>query len=261
MTKKIFVLMIGLVTGLTSFLESAQSAPPVQSKMSAVSPVRIERASVIPQGAFSLDAALAYELGREWLDREYDNLRIAPLGMRYGVAPSFEIGGYFAFSANNQDDVGAPDDSGLEGLTVFGKVELNRFAALQFGLNFAGDEDVFPYPSDDLDIFADLALQRPIGNGLLYGEFGYTVQGGDFDTNQYFNYGLGYAFPLAPSFGLNFELTGQEAHVGTFANTLDLLFGGNLVVNEMMRLAPFVTVGLFNASPDLSFGTALEIRL
>ncbi len=257
MKKTVLALMLVLLTGITV---SAALAQPPQPEVSALSPIRIESASVLPPGEMALDVGLAFELGRELRNLEYDNLRLAPLGMRYGVMDSLEIGGFIAFSANDRDDIGAPDDSGLEGLSFFGKLELNKFAALKLGLNVAGDDDVFPYPSDGFDMFVDLALRRLMGKGLLYGEFGYTVQGGDLDNNSYFSYGFGYVFPVSEKVGLSAELSGDEAHFGTSVNTLDLLLGANFVVTKGLRLAPYTVIGLFDAGPDFAFGGAMELR-
>lgn len=272
MRKAVLVLMMALLMGLTHWAAPAQSkatqpsgmtAAPKKafvSEMSVLSPVRIERASVLSEGELALDARLVFELNREFRGRDYDNVRLSPLGMRYGVASSLEVGGFFGFSANDKDDRLAPDDSGLEGFTLFGKLELNEYAALQVGLTFGGDDDVFPYPNDGLDLFVNLPLQRKIGEGLLYGEFGYTVQGGDLDTNDYFNFGLGYAFPVAKEVGLNVELAGEQGQFGTSSNnTLDLLLGANFVVDRL-RIAPFATLGLYDASPDFSLGSTLEVR-
>jgi hypothetical protein len=262
MRKAVLVLMMALLIGLTDWAALAQSQAtkpsektavlkkPAVPEISALSPVRIECASLLSEGELALDARLAIDLNREFRGRDYDNVRLAPLGVRY----------VFSFSANDKDDRLAPDDSGLEGLTLFSKLELNEYAALQVGLTFAGDEDVFPYPNDGLDLFVNLPLQRKMGEGLLYGEFGYTVQGGDLDTNDYFNFGLGYAFPVAKEVSLNVELAGEEGQYGTsWNNTLDLMLGANFVA-ERLRIAPFVTFGLYDASPDFSLGSTLEVR-
>ncbi|MFH1674601.1 MAG: hypothetical protein ABIF87_14410 [Pseudomonadota bacterium] len=272
MKKTVFVLMVALLMGLPEWAPaqskatrpSGTAAAPqkaVVSEMSVLHSVRIESASVLSEGELVLDARLAVELDRELSDRDYDNVRLTPIGMRYGVDPSLEVGGFLGFSANDKDDRLAPDDSGLEGLTVFGKLTLNESAALQVGLTFIGDDDVFPYPNDGLDLFVNLPLQRKIGEGLLYGEFGYTVQGGDLDTNDYFNFGIGYAFPVSEEASLNVELAGEEGQLGTsWNNTLDLLLGANFIVDERLRIAPFVTFGLYEASPDFSLGSTLEMR-
>jgi hypothetical protein len=255
------LVMTGLMVFITSSVQAQQHPKQkTRPRISVVRPVKIETALVLPEGQTALDAGLAMELDREWRDREYDNIRFAPVGIRSGVAPGLEIGGFFGYSSNDDEDLLAPDESGLEGISVFGKLQLNRFAAVRVGLNVAGDDDVFPYPSDEIDLFANLALQRTVGKGLLCGEFGYTTQGGDLDTNNYFNYGIGYAYPASDLLSINVELTGEEDHAGTFGNTLDLLVGANLITTDGMRLSPFVTFGLNDASPDFSIGGFLEVR-
>ncbi len=223
-------------------------------------PIKIETASLLPEGMAALDAGLAFEFDRELGRRNYDNFRLAPIGFRYGVTPYFELGALFGYSINDEDDRLAPDESGFEGFSLFGKLELNKYAALRVGATFAGDDDIAPYPNDELDLFGNLALHRRMGQGLLYGEFGYTTQGGDFDSSEYFNYGIGYSYPIAHAVSVNVELVGEEEHIGTSANTLDLFLGVNVLAMNHLRLAPFVTFGVNDESPDLSFGSFLEMR-
>jgi hypothetical protein len=59
---------------------------------------------------------------------------------------------------------------------------------------------------------------------------------------------------------VNIELAGEEAHVGTGSNTLDLTLGVNLVLADQLRLAPFIALGLYDASPDIATGVAVEMR-
>ena len=110
-----------------------------------------------------------------------------------------------------------------------------------------------------LDLFINLPLQRALGKGLLYGEFGYTVQGGDLDDSSYFSYGIGYGFPMDEKISMNVELAGDEEHVGT-DSTLDLLLGINFLVADRLRLAPSIVIGLNDAGPDFALGCSLEAR-
>jgi len=212
-------------------------------------PIKIERAGVLPRGQAELNAGLALEQDREYLGLEYNNLRLAPLGVRYGLDDSVELGGFIAYSDNSDDDNGAPDDSGLEGLTLFGKLAVNENFAVQAGITILGDDDIAPYANDGLDLFINIPMQRKIAPGLLYGQFGYRVQGGDFDNTTYFNYGVGYGLPIDDTLSLNVELVGEEAQKGT-ANTLDLVLGGNLMLGENARMAPYVSFGIYDDSPD-----------
>jgi hypothetical protein len=257
----IMVLLMGIATSgvMAQTKTTATSKTTVALKKVAPSPLRIERASLLPSGEIAFDAGVAFESSREILNLEYDNLRLSPLGMRFGVTDSLEVGGFLGFSSNSRDDRRAPDESGLEGISIFGKLALNEFVALQVGLTMGGNDDVFPYPNDEIDLFINLPMQRTLEKGLLYGEFGHTSQGGDFDTNQYFNYGIGYAFPVDDAISLNVELAGEEAQVET-ANTLGLLLGANFMITESLRLAPYVTIGLYDDSPDFSVGLVMEFR-
>ncbi len=256
------VLMVVLLMMQMAAAEAAQVQPnqSVKSKMTSLCPLRIESATVLSPGELALDAGLAFEMDREWSNREYDNFRMAPLRIRYGAAPALEIGLGLGFSSNDREDTGAPDDSGLEGVSLSGKLEMNEFAALRVALTLAGDDDIAPYPNDEVDLSASLGLQRQVGKGLLYGEFGYTVQGGDFDFNEYFNYGIGYAFPASDGVSFNIELTGEESQFGSLANTLDLTLGANFVPEGNLRLAPYIVLGINDAGPDFAFGGVLEMR-
>jgi len=232
-----------------------------QTGMTVLQPVTIERAEVLHQGQLAIDAGLALESDREIVTGEYDNMRLAPLGARFGLGSGIELGANLAFSSNDANQTGAPDDSGLEGITLFGKLKLNPSSTLRVGLVAAGDNDIAPYPNDEIDIFANLALQKPIDAGLLYGELGYKAQGGDFDFNSYFNYGVGFAMPIAKTIGLNLELVGEQAQEIGIANTLDLVLGANLLFGDNIRLAPYASFGLNDASPDVAAGAFFELRI
>jgi hypothetical protein len=233
-----------------------------QTKMSALRPIVIETVDVLAANRIALDAGAAFEFDRELTNgAQYDNLRLAPLGARFGLGSGAEVGAALAFSANDADEGNAPDQSGLEGLALFGKLQLNSFSALRVGLVVAGDDDIAPYPNDGVDLFANLALQKNLENGLLYGEFGYKAQGGDFDTNSYFNYGIGFAMPVSAIVGLNVELVGEQAQEIAVGNVLDLVLGANLLLADNLRLAPYLSLGLNDAGPDAAVGGFLELRL
>ncbi len=228
------------------------------SALAEVQPLKIERVSVLPSGRAALDVGLALEDDREIAGLEYDNVRFAPFGIRYGVGDSAEVGGFIAFSDNSDEDTGAPDESGLEGLTLFGKLAVNDSIALQAGATFLGDDDIAPYANDGLDLFVNVPMQRKIASGLLYGQFGYRVQGGDFDNNSYFNFGIGYGLPVNNQFDLNIELVGEDAQKGT-RNTLDLVVGGSIMAGRNLRIAPYISFGLYDDSPDVAVGSFLEV--
>ena len=256
--------MLVMLMGLMASGIEAQERMQSSLYLTTLHPIKLETVALLPQGVFAMDAGLAFEFDRELdfgvTELEYDNFRLAPLGLRYGVTPYFEIGGMFKYSSNDDNDRFAPDDSGLEGISLFGKLELNKNASLRFGFNAAGDDDVFPYPSDEVDVFANLSMHRLLGKGLLYGEFGYTSQGGDLDFSHYFNYGIGYVFPASDMVSLNIELVGEEERLGVIDNTLDLVLGANFLVADNIRLTPFLTLGINDAGPDFSFGGFCEIR-
>lgn len=248
-----------LLVALTFAPAFAMAAP--DTGISSLQPLQVETATLLAKGEVAIDAGVVFEFDREVRAHEYDNVLLSPLGLRFGATEDLEVGAFLAFAANDGDDPGAPDDSGLEGITLFGKVKVNENAALRVGLTLAGDDDVFPHPNDGVDLFANLALQKHMETGLLYGEIGFRVQDGDRDDNRYMNYGVGFALPVTDSFGLNVELVGEEGHFGTGGeNTLDLVAGFNLVAGEQLRLAPYGVIGLYDAGPDFAAGALLEMR-
>ncbi len=233
-------------------------------------PLQIGRADVLPVGTTEFFADAAYEVGRESRvpgggpgpgagdGADYNNLRLGPVGAAHGVDDGLEIGAYFVFVNNSEDDDGAPDESGLQGITGFMKLALNAHAALEVGVRAGGEDDVAPYPSDGLDFYVNLPMRRSLGAGLLYGEVGYTVQDNDIG-GSYANWGVGYAHPMGTGFHLNVELKGDEAPVAP-GNHMDLLFGALLDAGEI-RLRPYLGLGLYDASPDITLGMAVTLRM
>jgi hypothetical protein len=246
-------LLIGVMVGGILVITGLKD---IHAEHSQILPLKIEQVEVLPKGNRALNAGLAYEMGREYLGREYDNIRLAPLGLRCGVGDSAEVGGFIAFSSNMDDDRDAPDESGLEGLTLFYKTGMNEYFALQVGITFLGNDDIAPYANDGADLFVNIPMQRQTSSGLLYGQFGYRIQGGDFDGTDYFNFGIGYGLNLNNRMGFNFELVGEGGHKGT-RNTLDLILGSNFLVNDKMRFVPYVSIGIYEDSPDVAIGSLL----
>lgn len=223
-------------------------------------PVLISPVQVMGSGQTALIGSAAYELGREdTFGLEYDNIGIGPLGVRHGLGDGFEAGAYLQFDLNDADDAGAPDESGLRGITVYGKTTLNANVGVEFGITLVGADDIAPYPNDGLDFFVNVPMQRQIGANLLYGQFGYTIKDAEGFNANYFNYGLGYALPMNPSTSLNFELVGDEGLVS--GTHMDLVFGVNAEMQPGMHLTPYASIGLYDASPDLAIGVKFEARI
>ena len=252
---------------LISKFALAGAALAISATAQAERPILIKEASVMSAGATALTAGAAYEIGREATiaglgTGEYDNIRLSPLGMRYGLGDGMEVGGYVGFNSNSADDAGAPDEGGLEGITAYVKTALNANVALELGITLAGSDDVLPYPNDGLDFFVNLPMQRRAGSGLLYGQFGYTVKDevGGFAGDNYFNYGVGYAFPLQTGTTANVELVGDEAPFiqGSY---MDLVFGVSTEMAPGTHLSPYASVGLYDNSPDIALGVKFETRI
>jgi len=243
----------------------ASAALAIAATAQADQPILIEKVEVLPNGASALTAGAAYETGREVMGFEYDNIRLSPLGFRHGLGDGLEVGGYVGFNSNSADDAGAPDEGGLEGITAYVKTALNANVALQFGVTLAGSDDVWPYPNDGFDFFVNVPMQRQVGGGSLYGEFGYTVK--DEVANQlgfnYFNYAVGYAFPMQTGTTANVELVGDEGPYphGQTGNHMDLVFGVSTEMAPGTRVAPYASVGLYDNSPDIALGVRFETRI
>ncbi len=227
-------------------------------------PITLGSASVIGDGETELFGQAAYGWGHESAGRaglpagEYDNLRLGPLGFRSGHMNEMEFGAYFAFANNSADDTGAPDESGLEGITGFGKLQLNDFFALELGARAGGADDIAPYPNGGLDFYVNLPMQRPLMDGLLYGEIGYTIHDDDVG-GTYVNWGIGYAHPMDTGTNLNFELRGDDSP-GAGSNQMDLILGAGLDLDPI-HLRPYVGLGLYDASADLSVGVGASMPL
>lgn len=235
-------------------------------------PLLVERATVLSAEEAAVFGHLAYEIGREAGGgagpdapggAKYDNARVGPFGARFGLGDRVEVGGYLTANINSEDDDGALDDSGLEGLTVYGKVAANDYIAVTTGLTVAGSDDVGPYPNDGIDFFVNMPMQRPLGVGLLYGELGLTVQDEqDMTGGTYINYGIGYSVPMNEQLALNAELVGEQDN--SFArngNTMSLVLGGNFQPDRNMDVAPYVSLGLYDAAPSLALGASFELRM
>ncbi len=230
-------------------------------------PIQIQRAQLVQPGQAELFGSLAYELSREPIiagqQRDYDNLRVGPLGMRFGVTSGVEVGGHLTFNSNRGDSSDDPDESGLEALTGFAKFALMPGMAVEGGVRVAGDDDVGPYPMDGIDFYINLSgEQRITERGMIYGEFGLTVQDNDGAGGTYENWGLGYAHRLNQQVSLNAELVGDAApSVYGAGNHMDLVLGANINLQQSMIFKPFVSVGIYDASPDFAMGVGFDIPL
>ncbi len=230
-------------------------------------PIHIQRVTVLPQGQSELFGMLAYEFSREPVafgqEVDYDNLRVGPLGIRFGAGNGLEFGGHLTFNANSGDGSDDPDDSGLEALTGFAKIGLTDQLAVEGGVRIAGDDEVGPYPMDGIDFYVNLAAEQPIGpQGKIYGEFGITVQDNDGFGGTYENWGIGYAHRINPELVLNAELVGDSAPgVYGAGNHMDVVLGASFTVQRAMVVKPFMSVGVYDASPDAAFGVGFEMPL
>ncbi|BAU56627.1 hypothetical protein HH1059_25460 [Halorhodospira halochloris] len=222
-------------------------------------PLLLSPATVIGSHQTDIFAGMAYQLAREDDGDEYDNLLVGPVGVRHGLTDQFEYGVYFTFVRNYEQDEDAPDDSGHEGLTAYGKLELTENMALEFGTTLNGDDEIKPYPNDGIDFFVNLPMQRALGDNLVYGEVGYTIkENRDVSVKNYLNWGFGYAHHIEEGVSLNLEFVGDENPTGD--NHMDMLFGASLQFGQA-NVRPYMGIGIYDDSPDLSAGVNLNWRL
>ncbi len=229
-------------------------------------PLALTPASTLGAGETRAHGALSGQWGREASgERDYHALGIGPVGIRHGAQEDWEYGGYVAFVNNVEDNADAtPDDSGLEGITGFAKLALNEHTALAVGARVGGSDDIAPYPSDGLDLYVRLPMQRPLGDGLAYGAIGYTVQEELEDPaygygGNYANWGVGYAHPMDTGTNLNLELRGDESAPGD-RNHMELLLGGGFQM-DTAHVRPYLGLGLYDASPDIAVGISASAPL
>jgi hypothetical protein len=232
---------------------------PCLSTSSQAASILIEPVDVLPAELFNIKGTAASESDRRTnKDVKYDNLRASQVGMGYGLGDGLEVGAYVGYDQNNFKK--APDQDGLEGVSVYGKMVMSPNFSIKAGLTTGGEHDLYPYPNDGVDLFVDVPFQRMVRNGdKIYGEIGYTLKDQDhLATDNYFNFGLGYEHPLKQSLSVNLELVGDEGPVT--GNQLQLLLGLSSHPTTTLWISPYVSMGVYDASPQYAVGAKVEWR-
>ncbi|MCH8506053.1 MAG: porin family protein [Ectothiorhodospiraceae bacterium] len=261
------------IPGARRLLLAAVVTLPALSAAHAAAPeahtLLIRPATVLDSGEFAVSLHLARQYGRQPQGinpnraqgrANYDNTRLGPLAARYGLGHGLELGAAIAHNNNSGSRAGDPDESGLEGVTLFGRYRLMPTVAIEAGLHFAGSDDVAPYPRDGLDLYVNVsASQRIRERGFLYGQLGATGTDEDGTGGVYENWGVGAGYQLTPRQTLNIELVGDTApeRYARGAHT-EVLLGTTFAATHAFTVKPYVGAGVYDPSPDWSLGLTLE---
>lgn len=246
----------------------------------AMTPTKIESTDVQPSGGWLFESGFDWETGRTLIsdyssggmtdDLEYDNIRIHPLSLKYGITDWIQFGVGTGYSMNSADnDFNAVDEGGFEGLSFNSKFQWNQNIATTFELGFLGSDEAYPYSNDGFNFGLNIPMQMSLGPGTLNGELGYTIQSGDAtitgcvsgvcssstgDREGYINYGIGYVYEVNRTFGLSGELRGHGETVENGESILDLTLGTPIRMTEASHLKPALTLGLSDGSPSFALG-------
>lgn len=265
----------GLIVTATVFLFAVMMTAMIDPVWSDVrgGPRVIENVDINEPGVWSIGGKLRYESGRHLTDanHEYDNTRLQNVGARWGLTDSLELGAGFSFSSNSAG-ANSPDQSGMEGTNLSAKIPWHEFFATTVNLNFSGDNDVYPYGSDGVDVGVNAPFKFPFARGMLHGELGMTFQSGDAMGltgttgtpvwDDYVNYGVGYVTDLHRLASMSVELAGHTATVSgggaSYEDSLELNLGSQIHLSPKTRVSPGIGLGLLEGSPDFSLGVGFE---
>lgn len=245
---------------------------PVQAEVRG-EPRVIENVEINEPGVWSIGGKLRYESGRQLTEtnHEFDNTRLRNLGARWGLTDSLELGAGFSFSSNSAES-NSPDQSGIEGTNLSAKIPWHEFFATTVNLNFSGDNDVYPYGSDGVDVGVNAPFKFPFARGMLHGELGMTFKSSDAVGltgtsgtpvwDDYVNYGVGYVTDIHRLASMSVELAGHTATVSgggvSYEDSLELNLGTQVHLSPKTRVSPGIGLGLLEGSPDFSLGVGFE---
>lgn len=225
----------------------------------------IERVGVQPPGSLSLDVGLQGESGRQLSPGiEYDNVRLHPLGVRYGLTERLELGAGMGASFNS----GHLEEDDVEFASLTGKYRWNRALAVTLSLSQGLGERVFPYGGDGLGLDLNLPAEYPFGPGRLIGQLGYRVNRGEaapsIPWSNYLRYGVGYAYEMTRRFEVVAELAGHGPTV-ELPGTPDrkhqaLAFLAHYQPGRASTITPRLAVGLEDGSPDVALGVGYRME-
>lgn len=234
--------------------------------------VGISSVEVLPADSLDYTAGLDWESGRSLTSQGngYDNIRLRPLGIRYGYWNTLQLGTDLRYSMNSASGSSGRDNSGLESLNVNTKYRWNRNFAVETSLGFGLSNEVFPYGGDGLQFGLNAPWRAAMGPGSLIGDLGYTLNSGEVDPNidwtGYFNYGIGYQYELTNTLEFKTEIVGHGSTVdpgsgaGSGQRHLAFRIVPTIDMGNNRRLTPSLSMGLSNGSPDLGLGVNFTMR-
>ncbi len=276
-SKLIVSILVTLFLTLTTGLQARQT-------------VTIENVGLVPEDESQASAGVRFEQVRPLLEvdnagntipAEFDNTR-SSFQLRMGVLNNMELRlgvNYSSNSAKNNSSNPAnlpigPDQSGLEGVQLGSKIQWHPNISTTLTAKFNGSDDVYPYGQGDPSFSANIPIKFQMGDGMLHGEAGITLQSGYARLNgnqlgswkDYVNYGLGYAYDMNRFAEMSIEIVGHTPTVdvdGTddAEDELELIFGNGIRFAKGLRLKPSVGFALLDGSPNTSFGLDVQVAM
>ncbi len=226
---------------------------------------RIEESAIQPRGGWQFNLGVGFEENRELLDDfDYDNWRISPFELRYGIYNNFEIGLSAGYSFNRERDESGIDNDGIEAVEIATKYRWSNNFYISAGARFAGDSDIFPHGNDGTDYWINFPFKTPAGPGAVVYELGYSFRDGETAGGQEYtngwNFGIGYHFVVSPQLTLRTEIIGRERIFKDSDSLRDLVLGLDWNPHRFSSYRPQVRIGFDDGSPRYSAGIEFNYR-
>jgi hypothetical protein len=220
---------------------------------------KIETVQTQPAGGWEFSIGGAYEYKRGEEDTSYNNVRLEPLSLSYGIIKDLEIGARLGYSDNREHERSGIDESGFEGVSLYGKWKYWRNVAVSAGAVIGGSDEILPYGSDDVDYWVNVPFRIPTGPGRVIGEVGYIRKGGE-GFEDYFNVGAGYIFDVDQKLSFRGEIRNHAKTYETGKRMLAVGLGMIYRWNEQSTFTPRIDMGLKDGSPDYAVGLTYSLK-
>ncbi len=219
----------------------------------------VESVQIQPPGGFRLSLGATYEEERELLDgEEFDNLRVAPVRLRYGLFDDFELALATSYSDNREVDESGLDEEGVEAIEVSGKYRWGPNLAVTAGFRGKGENDVYPFGNDVRQIWANVPFKTPAGPGAIHYEVGYTFASGEAgvgeDYRDHWNWGIGYYFVVSPQLALRSEIVARERTLKGAEDLRDVVVGFDWRPSRYSTYRTQLQFGVDDGSPNYGVG-------
>ncbi|GEM_PF-2991102 len=224
------------------------------SNLTEVEDVRIQ-----PRGGFRLELGATYEEERELIDdREYNNVRFAPLRLRYGLRDDFEIALGSGYSLNREVEESGLAEEGFEAVEISGKYRWGPNFSISGGYRHGGSNDVYPHGNDNRMVWMNAPFKTPAGPGAIHYEVGYTFADGrtgdDERLRDHWNWGIGYYFVVSPQLALRSEIVARERLLKGGSNHRDVVVGFDWRPTRYSTYRTQLQFGVDDGSPDYGVG-------